>query len=217
MALVDDWQDLEAALPEGWVEARIRLTLEHPGDTDRALVLLAPLQPLRPGPDTLSLRIVRGGTGRGPGSAGRALSRLDAERLHGTIELGLGRGEGVPWRGRPPSRRLPDSWDAALATLPADWSDLLGEVELDSSDYLEPGALHMAPINPAPGRRARSACSSAARAGSATAPRPGWSAAASSAATATGCAGRSRSCALLSDTRPVGTQGPVWQLDGRMV
>ena len=55
MALVSDWQDLQAELPEGWVEARIHVGLEHPGDTDRAVALLAPLQPLRPGPDTIAV------------------------------------------------------------------------------------------------------------------------------------------------------------------
>ena len=37
----------------------------------------------------------------------------------------------------------------AQAALPADWSDVYAELELDSSDYLERGALLLAPVNPA--------------------------------------------------------------------
>ena len=38
--------------------------------------------------------------------------------------------------------------DSALAALPGDWSDLLCELELTSSDYIERAALLIAPINP---------------------------------------------------------------------
>ena len=44
---------------------------------------------------------------------------------------------------------LGKQWELAQANLPADWSDLYAEVELDSSDYLERGALLLAPVNPA--------------------------------------------------------------------
>ncbi len=39
-------------------------------------------------------------------------------------------------------------WDAALATLPPDWSDLLCGLELQSSDLLPRAALLCAPVNP---------------------------------------------------------------------
>ncbi len=180
MALAKDWQDVEAALPEGWVDANIGVTLEDATHTDRAVALLAPLQPVRSGPNAISLRIVRAGTGPGAESLRRGLARLDSERLHGALWVGtVEERPAKPEAAAAPS--LPASWDAALASVPSDWSDLLGEVELDSSDYLEPGALNMAPINP---RRVggTSASSSGARATSATAPRRAWSAAASNAA-----------------------------------
>ena len=44
---------------------------------------------------------------------------------------------------------LRDQWERALATLPADWSDLYAEVQLDSTDYVERAALMLAPVNPA--------------------------------------------------------------------
>ena len=40
------------------------------------------------------------------------------------------------------------AWNAALATLPSDWSDLYGEVELRSSRDLERAALALSPLNP---------------------------------------------------------------------
>ena len=102
-----------------------------------------------PGPDTITVpRRPRRQRARAREAFRRALARLDAERLHGTDHDRLGRGAGGRCPRPPPQPSLPESWDAALATLPADWSDLLGEIELDSSDYLEPGALQLAPMNP---------------------------------------------------------------------
>ena len=54
-------------------------------------------------------------------------------------------------RGRARSTQEPfliDTWDALVGSLPKDWSDLYVELTLDSSDYLEPAALAIAPINP---------------------------------------------------------------------
>ena len=46
---------------------------------------------------------------------------------------------------------LAAAWDDALASLPADWSDLLCEIELTSSDHIDHAALLMAPLNPIQG------------------------------------------------------------------
>jgi hypothetical protein len=215
MALAGDWQDMETTLPEGWIDARIRLTLEHPGDTERALALLAPIQPLRPGPDTIALHIVRSGAGHGPGALSRGLSRLDAERLHGTIAIASVE-ERVDVRDSEPAPSLPDSWDAALATLPGDWSDLLGEIEFASSDYIEPGALHLAPINPRRvGNTSRLQFRSASHFGYGAS--PGMVRRCLERCDGDGIHGAVVVLRALSDSRPAGTQGPVWQIDGRMV
>jgi hypothetical protein len=214
MALAQDWQDLEGELPAGWVDADISVTLEDAGHTDRAVALLAPLQPVRSGADVISLRIVRAG---GPTAEAlrRGLGRLDAERLHGVVRVGAIAAK-PPEPEAPPSPSLPASWDAALAALPGDWSDLLGEVELDSSDYLEPGALNMAPINP---RRVagtlRLQFRSASRFGYGAS--PGMVRRCLERCDAAGMTGSVAVLRVLSDTHPVGTQGPVWQIDGRMV
>jgi hypothetical protein len=215
MALVSDWQDIQAELPERWVDARIHLTLEHPGHTDRAVALLAPLQPLRPGPDTIAVVIRRGGGGHSPEALRRALGRLDAERLHGLITVASVE-EKAAAADTAAAPSLPESWDAALATLPSDWSDLLGEVELGSSDYLEPGALNMAPINP---RRVGSTLRLQFRSASSFGygASPGMVRRCLERCDADGMRGTVTVLRVLSDTRPVGTQGPVWQIDGRMV
>jgi hypothetical protein len=215
MALAKDWQDLEAELPEGWVDASIGVTLEDAGHTDRAVSLLAPLQPVRSGPDTISVRLVRAGSGPSAEALRRGLARLDAERLHGALWVGAIE-ERATAPEAPPAPRLPDSWDAALATVPADWSDLLGEVELDSSDYLEPGALNMAPINPRRvGGTLRLQFRSASRFGYGAS--PGMVRRCLERCDAAGMTGRVTVLRVLSDSHPVGTQGPVWQIDGRMV
>jgi hypothetical protein len=100
--------------------------------------------------------------------------------------------------------------------VPADWSDLLGEIELDSSDYLEPGAVLLAPINP---RRVGGELRLQFRSAS----RFGYGASAGMVRRClercdnAGIRGRVEVVRALSDTYPVATQGPVWQIDGRMV
>ena len=100
------------------------------------------------------LYVSRLGGGTGPELVDRLLRRLYYERIDGELEL-VDVTEGAV---KPPERPRPtlvEQWDALLAELPADWSDLWAEVELTSSDYLERGALKLAPVNPARGRRAR--------------------------------------------------------------
>jgi hypothetical protein len=214
MALAADWQDVQADLPSGWVEAQVELSLETAGDAERALALLAPLQPLRSDAG-ISLRVVRHGSGPSAEGLRRALARLDAERLHGTLTVASIE-ESAPAAEAAPELSLPESWDAALAQLPADWSDLLGEVELTSSDWVEPGALLLAPLNPL-------RIGSTSRLQFRSASRFGYGASAGMVrrclerCDGAGIRGEIRVLRVLSDTRPVGTQGPVWQVDGRFV
>jgi hypothetical protein len=217
MALVKDWQDLEASLPDRWVEARVGFGLEEARDTERALALLAPLQPVRTGTGSAALRVERrsAAAGASPEALRRALQRLDAERLHGRLEVISVDEEPAPAAAES-AHRLPQAWDAALATLPADWSDLLGEIELDSSDYIEPAALNLAPINPRRvGRSMRLQFRSARRFGYGAS--PGMVRRCLERCDAAGITGRVEVLRVLSDTQPVGTQGPVWQIEGRFV
>jgi hypothetical protein len=215
MGLVTDWAELGHRLPGSWLEARLILRLEVPADISRAAALLGPLQPVETGADSLVFRVARAGAGPGPEAVRRALQRLDAERIHGLLDV-----VSLEERAAEPERtgtlRLPESWDAALATVPADWSDLLGEIELASSDYLDPGALNLAPLNPRRiGDTMRLQFRSARRFGYGAS--PGMVRRCLERCDAEGIRGRVEVLRVLSDTDPVGTQGPVWQLDGRTV
>ena len=95
-----------------------------------------------------SVRFVaaRGGAGVGPKRSGTMLRRIDAERIAGTLAL-LGTVDS-PETAPPATASLAAGWDAAVAMLPSDWSDLLCELDLTSSDHIDRGALLLAPINP---------------------------------------------------------------------
>jgi len=215
MGLAGQWEQLEAGLPASWSEARLQLSLEEPEKLARAGVLLAPLQPLLGDQETISIRVARDGSGPSGETVRRAFARLDAERLHGTVEVISAETQKAA-AAAPTAQTLAAAWDAALATLPADWSDLLGEVDLDSSDYLEPGVLKLAPINP---RRVGTGLRLQFRSAS----RFGYGASAGMVRRClercdeAGIRGSVRVLRALSDSHPVGTQGPVWQIDGQMV
>ena len=82
--------------------------------------------------------------------AGHAGARLDEQRLEGRLELVSSEGAAEEGPRRPARRMaLAAAWDALLGRLPPDWSDLYAEVELDSTDFLDRGALLLAPTNPA--------------------------------------------------------------------
>ena len=111
-------------------------------------------------------------------------------------------------------RTLSEAWDAALEVLPADWSDLLAELELDSSADVDRGAVLCAPLNPIqstgrPGFRFRSASS---RGYGASAGMVGRCL---SRLDENGITGRVRITRVLCDVHPVGTQGAVFTIGRR--
>jgi hypothetical protein len=197
-------------LSDRWGEARIRVTLEEPERADRAAQLLGPLQPYRAAPNVLSFRVVGH-----PDSVKRLLERLDAERIHGALEVLSS--DPVPERdAERPAPTLRESWETALAALPPDWSDVLGEIELLSSDWVDAAAVNMVPMNP---RRDGSRLIFRFRAARifGYGASPEMVARCLSRCDEDGIRGDVRVLSALSDTRPVYTQGPVWQLDGRTV
>jgi hypothetical protein len=200
------WDDL---LTKDWNEARIRVTLEETERSDRAAQLLGPLQPFRAGPTELTFRAHRSDTVK------RLLMRLDAEHIHGVLELSNAEHAAAPAT-VVPDPTLRESWEAALATLPSDWSDLLVEVEFTSSDYVEKAALNMVPLNP---RRdgSRNALRFRAAHSFGYGAAPQMAARCLSRCDEDGMRGTVRVLRVLSGSRPVGTQGPVWQIDGLTV
>ena len=214
VSVVDQWQAIERYLPEGWGDARLRLTIPDLGDCDRAAVLLGPVNPGRRG-KVITFFTAQQGAGPSPALIRRLLARLDRKGIEGQLVL-LGASEAE--RAAPPVEAKPfvPAWDEELAALPDDWSDLYAEIELESTDYLERAALLLAPVNPArydgkPGFRFR------------VARRFGYGASTEMARRCLqrldeeGIRGAVRVLRVLSDTRPVQTQGPVWYVGGRSV
>ena len=213
MSLAADWDELQQSLPEGWGTANLRLTVPDEGRCERAAALLGPANPGRRG-NAIRFYAAQRGAGQSPDIIHRLLARLDADGIRGELELvGSDEAAAAPDVARP---KLVVAWDEAVAGLPPDWTDLYVEVELESSDWLERAALLMAPVNPArygeaPGFRFR------------VASRFGYGA---TPAMTRRCLERVDAVELrgglsilrvLSDTQPVGTQGPVWYVEGRSV
>ncbi|TMM09780.1 MAG: hypothetical protein E6F98_13860 [Actinobacteria bacterium] len=143
------------------------------------------------------------------------LRRLEGEGIAGSLAL-VSSDEAPP---EPAVSRLTlaAAWDAVVATLPADWSDLLCELELTSSDHVDQGALLTAPLNPfqsgvgKPGFHFRVARTFGYGAS------PGMARRCMERLDHAGIPGEVRVLRALSDTQPVGTQGPVWYVGGKAV
>jgi hypothetical protein len=209
MALVDQWKVIHGNLTESWTSAHLRLTVED--EPERAAALLAPANAGRHG-NVVTFNVGRHGEGSSPDLVTRLLARLDAERIHGVIapvKVDAGATAAVSLRTVP----LGEQWDQAQTSLPADWSDLYAEIELDSSDYLERAALLLAPVNPG---RVKGRMAYRFR----VARRFGYGASAEMTERCLqrldgeGISGHFRVLWALSDTKPVATQGPVWYLGG---
>jgi hypothetical protein len=214
MSLAEQWNEVESGLDPRWQEALLKLTVGDDAHVDRALALLGPAGPGRSGRD-IRFSAQRVGSAIGPEAVRRMLSRIDGEGIEGTLAL-VTSGSAAPG---PTAARttIAGAWDALVASLPADWSDLLCEIELTSSDHIDQGALLLAPVNPfqngvlKPGFRFR------------VAHTHGYGASAGMARRCltrlddAGIPGEVRVLRALSDTHPVGTQGPTWMIGGKTV
>jgi hypothetical protein len=213
MSLVDQWNSVENALDPKWGDARLELSVADDGRIGRAAALLGPASPGRMG-SVIRFTVDRGGAFVGPEAARRMLKRIDDEGIAGALTL-VSSDAAAP---EPAISRasLAAEWDAAIAVLPSDWSDLLCELELTSSDHIEKGALLLSPLNPIqgtgrPGFRFRCAHTFGYGASPEMARR---------------CLarldeeripGEVRVLRAMSDTYPVATQGPVWRIGERAV
>lgn len=215
MRTVDQWAQIEEELPPDWSEAQLTFVAE--GSVADAAAVLGPLQPGRVG-DALRLHVARadGGVER----ARNIFRRLDGRRIWGTLELIGAIEDVVPASAAPdttaPKTSLAETWDAALAALPPDWSDILCVLELDSSDHLPRAALLGAPLNPS---RVLDEVALQFRASG----KQGYGVSPQMARRcfermdAEGITGSIRISYGLSDTENAVTQGPVWRLAGRSV
>src|SRR5687767_3135078 len=213
MRLVAQWRRIESELPADWGDARLSLEIRDGARVARAAALLGPANPGRKDGGLL-FATSRTGAGIGPEAVRRLLARLDGERIAGSLTLLSASGQTVVERGTVPT--LAGAWETALATLPFDWSDLLCELELVSTDYLQRTALLLSPLNPTPDPAKVAFRFRVAR-------RFGYGASPQMVRRCLervdeeGLRGRVAILRALSDTHNVATQGPVWYVGGKPV
>jgi hypothetical protein len=214
VSVASQFRELESRLPADWTEARFVLNVEDTGRAERAASLLTPFGPGRVGGQVRFSVPRRGGR---LDQARRLLERIDREGITATLELvtstltppEVAAEARIAW---PPAA---EQWDAAVAGLPEDWTDIYAQVELASSDFLDPGALLIGPLNPA---RYGDAVGFRFRVG-----KYGYGAAPEMARRClerldeAGIGARLEILRALSDTKPVLTQGPVWYVEGKAV
>jgi hypothetical protein len=213
LRLAEQLNELERGLVDEWAELRFRLTVEDESRAERVAALLAPANPGRHG-KVIRFAVDRRGPGIAPEALRRLLKRLDDERIAGTLELQAVQ-KAAPEEVHAKAT-LRSQWELRLRALPSDWSDIYAEVRLDSTEYIERGALLLAPINPARhGGFAALRFRSAQHFGYGVS--PGMAARCFERCDDEGITGEVEILYVLSDTHPVGTQGPVWLLEGRTV
>jgi hypothetical protein len=222
VALAERFDEMLQGLPRGWTLAHVDLTLEEPAEADRAALILAPATPGRSG-GSFYFYVHGGPEGLAPTPeiVRRVLGRLDDEGIRGRLKLVSQ--EAAP--SGPPAQRpererrghtLAAQWDELLQRLPSDWSDLYAEIELDSSDFLDRGALLLAPVNPARfggPLTFRFRCARVRGYGVA----PEMARRCLERLYAERITGTVRALRVLSETQHVATQGPVWYVGGKSV
>ena len=213
--LVDQWGALERRLPRDWETVALRLRTEQPDELSEAARILGPMNVGRAG-EELALTVRRAGGVAGPEAARRLFGRLDEARIWCLLEQ---EGVGVPERfeaaePETPAASVTWAWDAALDELPADWSDLLCFLQIDSSALLPRAALLCAPLNPTRDRdRVGFTFRCASRSGYGVS--PGMARRCFERLDGERIEGMPSVLRVLSDTDNVGTQGAVWYVAGK--
>jgi len=209
--LVEQWNGIESGLDPRWSDLRLSLRIDAGEARERAAALLGPAGP-GVSAGTIRFYVARGGHGIGPDAARRLLGRIDAAGIAGELTLvGTSEAEAAPQVAR---ATLAAEWQAALEVLPSDWSDLLAELELDSSVDVDRGAVLCAPLNPIQltGRPGFGFRSANARGYGASAGMVGRCLARLDEA---GITGHVRITRALSDVNPIGTQGATFLVGRR--
>lgn len=143
MSVAEQWKTVGSNLPEGWAKATLRLELADEETADHAAANLGPAGPYRAAPTALLVTVARDGSATSPDGLERLLRRVPAGTL--SVSGSQAAQERVESRTHLP---LTSSWDAALAGLPADWSDVYAEIELTSTDFVERAAVLCIQCNP---------------------------------------------------------------------
>ena len=211
MRLVEQWNQVQSGLDPRWSDVRLSLRIDNERARERAVALLAPAGPGRSGV-MVRFYVTRSGGGFGPEAARRLLGRIDAERIRGQLTLmGTSEAEAPAQVAR---TTLATEWTAALEMLPSDWSDLVAELELDSSVDVDRAAVLCAPLNPmqlTPQTGFGFRCASERGYGASV----GMVHRCLTRLDEAGISGRVRLTRVLSDVHPVGTQGATFLVGRR--
>jgi hypothetical protein len=215
VALAEQWDAVESQLGDGWTDARVRLTFADAETTAQARALLGPVNAARSG-DELRLFVVRRGAGVHAAGVRRALERLDREGIAGNVELaGSTEAPEAPAPAETPT--LAEGWQELQRALPPDWSDLLLELRLRSSDYLARASLRMTPLNARRPASGPPALQFRVARGFGYGASPQMVQRCLERCDEDSIRGELHLLRVLSGTQPVATQGPVWQIAGRTV
>lgn len=211
--LADQWTAIARRLPDDWLEVALRVRPEQDEEASEVARVLGPMGAGRVG-EELALTVRRAGGASGPEAAVRLFGYLDDARVWCTLEqVGIERAPSAV-RETVAAPSLAEAWDAALAPLPEDWSDLLCRLRIESSALLDRTALLCAPLNPAREGDEVAFTFRAAR-------LAGYGTAASMVRRcfermdAEGIVGDVEVLRQLSETDRVGTHGPVWLVGDR--
>ena len=208
MSVARQWKVIGSELPDSWARASLRLELHDRAAADQAAATLGPTGPYRVSPTILQFSVARDGSALGPQGITRLLARIPK----GTLTLS--NSQASPRLEEREVTSLVEGWDAALAGLPSDWSDLYAEIEFTSSDYIEPAAVLCIQMNPRrDGTRAAFNFRAARQAGYGVA--PGMARRCFERCDEKGIRGSISVLRVLSDTHLVATQGPVWLSGGK--
>lgn len=214
MSLAGEWRALGSELPDGWSRADLRLELRDAETASRAASLLGPAQPFRSEPTVLRFAAAPDGSAVSADAVTRLLARLDEARIGGTLTL-AGTEHGAA-RVEREVTLLADAWQTALAGLPSDWSDLLAEIDLLSSDYVERAAVLCIQMNPRrDGNRTALRFRAARTAGYGVSPE--MAGRCFERCDAEQIRGSVTVLHALCGTGHVGSQGPVWNIAGQTV
>jgi hypothetical protein len=213
--LVDQWGAIERRLPRDWESVALRLRTEQPEELSESARILAPMTVGHVG-DHLAFTVRRAGGPTGPEAARRLFRRLDEARIWCLLEQ-TEIDVAAPDLGDAPEERQAspaESWDAALAGLPADWSEILCLLEIGSSALLPRAALVCAPLNPTRDRhRVGFTFRCARRAGYGVSPE--MARRCFERLDEEGIPGTVSVLRLVSDVDNVATQGAVWYVGGK--
>lgn len=225
MKLVEQWGAIEAELPPDWRTVTLDVVPETASERPRAGALLGPANPGRVG-NALRVRVARGGGAVGPEGARNLFGRLDQARVWCSLSLvdstTAGAEAVAPVAPQPavaaaeaPSVPLASQWDALVATLPPDWSDMLAELRYDSTDWLNRSSLLCAPLNPTKAEGIAFTFRAAQLAGYGAS--PSMVRRCLERCDAERMRGTVTALRVISDAKNVATQGTVWRVGGRSV